>query len=186
MRADSPAALQALRSWSSDEERQSRLRPASLTCRALLRGMLAEMTQSSPDAWRFSKQDSGALVAAHPGSQPVPAISISHSGTWVAYAATFAGAIGIDVEERELHARLGRYAFLHRAVRGLSTAPAALERFIRMSLRPCLVPLARYLFTHDEVLDRVYEQTRQSRGLRNPECDSPLAMRQALTQRISG
>lgn len=90
--------------------------------------------------------------------------------------------LGIDVEERELRARLGRYAFLHRPVSGMSTAPAALERFIRMSLRPCLVPLARYLFSHDEVLDRVYDQTRQSRGLRNPECDSPLAMRQALAE----
>src|ERR1700694_2781942 len=49
--------------------------------------------------------------------------------------------LGIAVEERELRARLGRYAFLHRPLSGMSTPPAALERFIRMSLRPCLVPL---------------------------------------------
>lgn len=99
MRADSPAALQALQDWSIDEDRQSNPRPASLLCRALLRGMLAEITQSPPEAWQFSKQNSGAPVAAHRRDQPAPAISISHSGSWVSVAASFAGAIGIDVEQ---------------------------------------------------------------------------------------
>ncbi|WP_459859257.1 4'-phosphopantetheinyl transferase family protein [Dongia sp. agr-C8] len=99
MRVDSPAALQAIPRWSTDEDRHSSVRPASLLCRALLRGMLAEITQSPPDAWRFSKGRSGAPVAAHRSGQPAPAISLSHSGPWVAIAATFAGAIGVDVEQ---------------------------------------------------------------------------------------
>jgi len=114
MRTESPATLQALQSWGTDEDRQSCRRPASLACRALLRGMLAEITQSPPDAWRFSKRSSGAPVATHRNGQPAPAISITHSGSWVAYAATFAGAIGIDVEQsrdRRDHLGIAERAF---------------------------------------------------------------------------
>lgn len=42
---------------------------------------------------------SGAPIASHQGGKPAPAISMSHSGSWVAYAATFAGEIGIDIEQ---------------------------------------------------------------------------------------
>jgi 4'-phosphopantetheinyl transferase len=114
MRMDSPAALEALQNWGIDEDRKTGRRPASLACRALLRGMLAEVTRSPPDSWRFSKQDSGALVAAHGSGQPAPAISISHSGSWVAYAATFAGAVGIDIEQsrdRRDHLGIAERAF---------------------------------------------------------------------------
>jgi 4'-phosphopantetheinyl transferase len=61
--------------------------------------MLAEITQSSASEWRFSKLRSGLPIARHQGGKPAPAISMSHSGAWVAYAATFAGEIGIDIEQ---------------------------------------------------------------------------------------
>jgi 4'-phosphopantetheinyl transferase len=61
--------------------------------------LIAEITQTSPGAWRFAKLNSGAPVATHRSGQLAPAISITHSGPWVAYAATFAGAIGIDIEQ---------------------------------------------------------------------------------------
>lgn len=101
--------------------------------------------------------------------------------------------LGVDFSAREgfaattlaervtqFRARLERFAFVHRGIDGAATPVHALERFLRSCRKPCLVPVARYLFSHDEVLDQVYELTRQSRGLRDPACDSPLAMRDAL------
>jgi len=94
-----PFASQALQKWSTDEDRQNSQRPASLLCRALLRGMLAEITQSSASEWRFSMLPSGLPIASHQGGKLAPAISMSHSGSWVAYATTFSGEIGIDIEQ---------------------------------------------------------------------------------------
>ncbi len=61
--------------------------------------MLAEITQSAGTQWRFSALPSGLPITSHQGGKPAPAISMSHSGSWVACAATFAGAIGIDIEQ---------------------------------------------------------------------------------------
>ena len=114
------------------------------------------------------------------------------AGDIAAHTAIF-DSLGVGFEPREgfaanraedrvaqFRARLARFASAYRTIDGVDTTPAALERLIRSSRRPCLVPIARYLFAHDEVLDRVYELTRQSRGLRDPDCESPLAARQAL------
>lgn len=80
----------------------------------------------------------------------------------------------------QFRARLGRFAFVHRGIDGLETPAEALERFLRSARRPCLVPVARYLFSHDEVLDQVYGHTRQSKGVRDPDCDMPRALQDAL------
>jgi hypothetical protein len=77
--------------------------------------------------------------------------------------------------------RLARFEFVHGGIDGANTTPAALDRFLRLSRQPCLVPAARYLFSHDEVLDRVYDSTRQSRGLYDHDC-SQRAMRDALAE----
>jgi 4'-phosphopantetheinyl transferase len=61
--------------------------------------MLADITRSSADQWRFSNLPSGLPVAVHRSGDAAPAISISHSGSWIAYAAAFGGRIGIDIEQ---------------------------------------------------------------------------------------
>lgn len=101
VQAESPAALRALQSWSTDEDRDSGRRRDSVLCRALTREMLAGMTGSTAltaQPWRISSMASGKPVAVDPAGSHAPAISMSHSGPWVAYAASFAGEIGIDVE----------------------------------------------------------------------------------------
>jgi phosphopantetheinyl transferase len=98
VQAGSPAAGRAIQRWSTEEDRENGRRPASLLCRALLRGMLAEITQTAGGEWRFSSLPSGAPVAIRQGGEDAPTISMSHSGSWVAYAATFDGDVGIDIE----------------------------------------------------------------------------------------
>jgi hypothetical protein len=80
----------------------------------------------------------------------------------------------------QFRARLSRFAHLHAAIDGVNTTSAALERFLRSARRPCRVPLSRYLFTADETIDSIYEHTRQSRGLRDRDCESPPARERAL------
>ena len=80
----------------------------------------------------------------------------------------------------QFRARLWRFAPLHGAIDGMNTTPSALERFLRSSRQPCRIPVARYLFTADETIDAVYEHTRQSRGLRDLDCESSAARDRAL------
>ena len=91
--------------------------------------------------------------------------------------------LGISGDAKaQVRARLSRFEFLHRAIDGVHTSPAALDRFLRLSRQPCLVPLARHLFSDDEVLDRVYDLTRQSRGVYDADCDEPRAAQRALAE----
>ena len=60
--------------------------------------MLAALTQTAPERWKFAKSASGAPIALDQTGHAAPAISFSHSGLWIACAASYAGAIGIDVE----------------------------------------------------------------------------------------
>jgi hypothetical protein len=80
----------------------------------------------------------------------------------------------------QFRARLSRFAHLHHALDGTRTMPRALERFLDSARRPCLVAAARYLFTLDETLERIYGKTRQSQGLRDRDCDDPRAAQLAL------
>jgi hypothetical protein len=104
------------------------------------------------------------------------------AGDVPAHQAVFAR-LGVDFDAREgyaarspaeriaqFRARLAHFAFVHAGIDGVRTTPAALERFLRLSRQPCIIPVARYLFSHDEVLDKVYEATRQSRGVFDHGC----------------
>jgi phosphopantetheinyl transferase len=76
--------------------------------------MLADLTDSPPERWTIERALSGAPVAHSSDGCRVPSISLSHSGSWVACAASFAGAVGIDVElhkERRDHHGIAEYAF---------------------------------------------------------------------------
>jgi 4'-phosphopantetheinyl transferase len=95
---ESPAAERALRSGRTSEDHVFDQRPNSALARALMRDMLARLTGSEPGRWKIAKAASGAPIALDLDGRKAPAISFSHSGLWIACAASLAGSVGIDVE----------------------------------------------------------------------------------------
>ena len=95
---ESAAAARALRAWRPADDETARRRPGSVLARAVLRGMLAELAGAPPERWRIVSAATGAPLAVNERGGAVPAISLSHSGSWVACAASFAGELGIDIE----------------------------------------------------------------------------------------
>jgi hypothetical protein len=92
----------------------------------------------------------------------------------------FTAATAID-RIAQFRARLARFAGVSRALQGLRTTPRALERFLRSARRPCRVPVARYLFSPAETVDRLYGNTRQSFGIRDRDCSAPDDVRHVLS-----
>lgn len=77
------------------------------TC--LLHLALAHRTNTQPADWQSSRAASGArLVSDGPGE--LPAVSLTHSGDWLAAAVSDTGAIGVDIERL----RTRRYAAIAR------------------------------------------------------------------------
>jgi hypothetical protein len=69
---------------------------------------------------------------------------------------------------RELRSRMRRNGRVHRGLNGRKTSPAALRDFLSLARHePCLT-LARYLFSADDVIDRVLAQVRTSAGRNSP------------------
>jgi len=93
------------------------------------------------------------------------------------------GFTGTTAVERvaQFRARLARFAGVSRGLQQLRTTPRALERFLRSARRPCHVPVARYLFSPDETVARLYGNTRQSFGIRDQDCSAPEDVRRVLT-----
>ena len=88
----------ALLRWSLPADNFSGARRRSLVARALLRRMLVHTTGIPLGGWMFEAEPSGRPIVRNASCDRVPSISLSHSGGWVAVAASFAGAIGIDIE----------------------------------------------------------------------------------------
>jgi hypothetical protein len=65
----------------------------------------------------------------------------------------------------EFQRKLRRLDRLHGRLRGTRTSETALGDFINISRRDCRLSLARYLFTPDEIVDRIVNQLRLSEGL---------------------
>lgn len=63
---------------------------------------------------------------------------------------------------------LNRLERIHRKIQGQQTTPRVLDEFIYVSREPCKLSLARYLFTPDEVADRIFEQLNVSSGVTSP------------------
>ena len=63
---------------------------------------------------------------------------------------------------------LNRLERIHRKIQGHRTTPGGLDRFICLAREPCKVSLARYLFTPEEVVDRLLSQLDLSSGVRGP------------------
>ena len=67
----------------------------------------------------------------------------------------------------EFRRRLARLDRVHRQVRGRKTSPAALSEFVEVSRSECKLTLARYLFTPEEVVDRIVRQIRITDGVKD-------------------
>ena len=64
----------------------------------------------------------------------------------------------------EFQARLGRLRRVHNRLAGMRTSRRALRDFLAASRRECKLTLTRYLFTPDEVVARILDQVRTSKG----------------------
>jgi hypothetical protein len=69
---------------------------------------------------------------------------------------------------RELRRRLARARRVLDGVRGPRTTPEALRSLLAFARRECKLALARYLFTPEEVVERILAQVGVSRGLLHP------------------
>ena len=67
----------------------------------------------------------------------------------------------------QLRARLGRLARVHERLRGPATPPRALADFLHAASKECRITVGRWLWTAEEVVDRVEHFVRRSRGLRS-------------------
>jgi hypothetical protein len=68
----------------------------------------------------------------------------------------------------ELRARMGRHEGIHRRLRGPEWDADSLVDFLDLARQECKLTLARYLFHPDEVVERIGDQVRTSRGLLLP------------------
>jgi 4'-phosphopantetheinyl transferase len=105
-----PAADDVLTRWSCSDDGFPGIRQRSLLCRALLRRLLVDATGLSATGWTFIPEASGRLIARHSCTDFPPFVSLSHSGRWVACAASDVGPLGIDIETHCPHHNLYRIA----------------------------------------------------------------------------
>jgi len=67
----------------------------------------------------------------------------------------------------EFQRRLARLGRVHQKIRGRTTSAAALNEFVGVSRSECKLTLARYLFTPEEVVDRIVRQIRITDGIKD-------------------
>jgi hypothetical protein len=77
---------------------------------------------------------------------------------------------GFTVEFRR---KLGRHSHLHEQIRGPRTELNAVQGFIALARRDCKLSLARYLFTPDEVVQRILSQLKVSGGVKDLDTLEP-------------
>ena len=80
----------------------------SLAGRRILSALLGRAT--GHDSWDFRRDAAGRPFAHGPARLPVPDISLSHAGPWVAGAVAMEGRIGVDVEATRPGRDAGRLA----------------------------------------------------------------------------
>jgi hypothetical protein len=73
----------------------------------------------------------------------------------------------------EFQRRLARLDRVHRQIRGRKTSAAALNEFFETSRSECKLTLARYLFTPEEVVDRIVRQLRITDGVKDLDVQQP-------------
>lgn len=73
----------------------------------------------------------------------------------------------------ELQRKLARFDRVHRRMHGQNIDAAAVRDFIALARHDCKLTLARYLFTPDEIVDRVLKQVRVSDGVKDIDVAQP-------------
>jgi hypothetical protein len=73
----------------------------------------------------------------------------------------------------EFQRRLARLNRVHRTMRGSNIDAAAARDLVATARRDCKLALARYLFTPDEVVDRVLKEIRVSDGVKDINVEEP-------------
>jgi DUF971 family protein len=76
----------------------------------------------------------------------------------------------------EFQQRLARLDRVHRKIRGTNTAEAALREFVTVSRSECKLTLARYLFTPEEVVDRIVKEIKTTDGVKDVDVTQPQFM----------
>ena len=73
----------------------------------------------------------------------------------------------------EFQRRLSRLNRVHRKMHGKKSCDDDVREFIQLARRDCKLTLARYLFTPDEIVERVLKQVRVSEGVRDIDVERP-------------
>lgn len=73
----------------------------------------------------------------------------------------------------ELQRKLSRFERVHRPMRVQNIDAAAVRDFIALARHDCKLSLARYLFTPDEIVDRVLKEVRLSEGVKDVDLSQP-------------
>ena len=73
----------------------------------------------------------------------------------------------------EFQRRLARLDRVHQKIGGRKTPAAALDQFVAASRSECKLTLARYLFTPEEVVDRIVRQLRITDGVKDLDVNQP-------------
>ncbi|HEY3582089.1 MAG TPA: hypothetical protein VGK82_16150, partial [Pyrinomonadaceae bacterium] len=81
----------------------------------------------------------------------------------------------------EFQRKLSRSNRVHRKMRRPNIDAAAVRDFIALARRDCKLTLARYLFTPEEIVDRVLQQVRVSDGLNDVDVAQPRFVDTELT-----
>lgn len=77
---------------------------------------------------------------------------------------------------KEFRQRLARLDRVHRKICGTNTADAALREFVAVSRSECKLTLSRYLFTPEEVVDRIVKEIQTTDGVKDLDVNQPQFM----------
>jgi hypothetical protein len=86
----------------------------------------------------------------------------------------------------EFRRRLARLNRVHSRIRGSKTPAAALREFVDLSRSECKLTLARYLFTPEEVVDRIVREIRVTDGTKDLDVTQPPFIDAEIARAISG
>jgi len=73
----------------------------------------------------------------------------------------------------EFQRRLSRLNRVHRKMHGKKSYDAEVREFVQLARRECKLTLARYLFTPEEIVERVLKQVRVSEGVKDIDVARP-------------
>ena len=86
----------------------------------------------------------------------------------------------------EFQRKLARLNRVHDRIRGRRTSAAALREFVELSRNECKLTLARYLFTPEEVVDRIVKQIDITDGTPDLDLNQPRFIDAEITHALKG